>query len=87
MKTIGETQGFQGEAGPQARNSCGEDCSHSRDYRHGEGGGGERPARAVPRNKTGVDWLELMYASCGLAGACPEGLAWQHLNCGLSREP
>lgn len=41
----------------------------------------------MPRNKTGADWLGLVYASRGLAAACPEGLAWRHLSCGLSREP
>lgn len=42
---------------------------------------------AGPWNKTGVDWLGLVYASRPLAGACPEGLAWQHPNCGLSLAP
>lgn len=31
-----------------------------------------------------VDWLGLVYALRPLAGACPEGLEWQHPNCGLS---
>lgn len=42
------------------------------------------PERAGPGNKMGVHWLGLVYVSRPLAGACPEGLAWQHPNCGLS---
>lgn len=52
----------------------------------GKGGREKRPVRAVPRNKTCVDWLGLVYASWGLADVCPEGLAWQHLSCGLARD-
>lgn len=64
---------------PQTQISSEGSSSYSRVYRHREGGGEKRPARAVLRNKTGADWLELVYASWRLAAACPEGFAWHCL--------
>lgn len=74
-------------ADPQTRVSSGSGCSYSRDYGHREEGWEKGPERAGLGNKMGVDWLGLVYAFRPLAGACPEGLAWQYPTVALSWRP
>lgn len=87
VKATGETEQRQGRAGPQTPESSSRGSSYSRDYRHRAGEAGKKgPVGTVHGNNTDVDWLGLVYASRGLAAACREVLAWQHLSCGLSRD-
>lgn len=65
MKAAGEAEGRQAAAGAQARANDGAAALAAAPSSWAAGGrvGEREAARAAPGNKTGADWLELVYAA------------------------